>query len=96
MSKEIKANPEEITSVLRGLIAKYEGKLDKRNTGVVLMVGDGIARVYGLDEARYFELVEFPNNVFGIALNLERDNIGVIILGDDKNIEEGNTVKCTG
>ena len=96
MAKEIKGNPEEITSVLKDLISKYEGKLDKRNTGVVLMVGDGIARVYGLDEVRFFELVEFPNNVFGIALNLEKDNIGVIVLGDDRNIEEGDTVKCTG
>ena len=96
MAKDIKASPEEITSVLKELIQKYEGKLDRRNTGVVLTVGDGICRVYGLDEVRYFELVEFPNNIYGIALNLEKDNIGIIVLGDDKLIEEGDVAKCTG
>ena len=62
----------------------------------MLQVGDGICRVYGLDEVRYFELVEFKEGVFGIALNLEKDNIGLVILGNDKAIKEGDIVKCTG
>jgi F-type H+-transporting ATPase subunit alpha len=96
MAKETKSNPEEITSILKSIINNYEGRTDKRNTGIVLQVGDGISRVYGLTDVRYFEIVEFPQNVFGIALNLEKDNIGVIILGDDKKIKEGDIVKCTG
>ncbi|MFH1824755.1 MAG: F0F1 ATP synthase subunit alpha [Candidatus Firestonebacteria bacterium] len=92
----MKTNPEEITSILKDLIKNYESKYDKKNTGIVLQVGDGISRVYGLDEVRSFEIVEFPNNVSGIALNLERDNVGVVILGDDKKIKEGDVVKCTG
>ena len=96
MAKDIKTNPEEIASILKGLIADFESKLDRKNTGVVLQIGDGICRVYGLDEVRYFELVEFSGGVFGIALNLERDNIGIVILGDDKMIKEGDIVKCTG
>jgi F-type H+-transporting ATPase subunit alpha len=96
MVKEVKTNPEEITSILKDLIKNYESKYDRKNTGIVLQVGDGISRVYGLDEVRSFELVEFPNNVFGMALNLERDNVGIVILGDDKKIKEGDIVKCTG
>ena len=65
MAKEVKTTPEEITSILKGLIADFESKLDKKNTGIVLQVGDGICRVYGLDEVRYFELVEFKEGVFG-------------------------------
>jgi F-type H+-transporting ATPase subunit alpha len=96
MVKEVKTNPEEITSVLKGLIADFESKLDRKNTGIVLQVGDGICRVYGLDEVRYFELVEFKEGVFGIALNLESDSIGIVVLGNDKAIKEGDVVRCTG
>jgi len=96
MAKEVKTSPEEITSILKGLITEFESKLDRKNTGIVLQVGDGICRVYGLDEVRYFELVEFKEGVFGIALNLERDNIGIVILGNDEAIKEGDIVKCTG
>src|SRR3989339_1449899 len=96
MAKEVKTSPEEITSILKGLITEFESKLDRKNTGIVLLVGDGICRVYGLDEVRYFELVEFKEGVFGIALNLERDNIGIVILGNDEAIKEGDIVKCTG
>ncbi|NIR61978.1 MAG: F0F1 ATP synthase subunit alpha, partial [Gammaproteobacteria bacterium] len=64
--------------------------------GRVLSVGDGIARVYGLDSVRAGEMVEFPGGVRGMALNLERDNVGVVIFGDDRDIKEGDTVKRTG
>ena len=96
MAKDIKTGPEEITSILKGLISDFESKLDRKNTGIVLQIGDGICRVYGLDEVRYFEMVEFKDGIFGIALNLERDTIGVVILGDDRPIKEGDLVKCTG
>jgi len=96
MAKDVKTNPEEITSILKSLIADFESKLDRKSTGIVLQIGDGICRVYGLDEVRYFEMVEFKEGVFGIALNLEKDNIGVVILGNDKAIKEGDIVKCTG
>ncbi|MFH1074195.1 MAG: F0F1 ATP synthase subunit alpha [Candidatus Firestonebacteria bacterium] len=96
MAKDVKTNPEEITSILKELIADFESKLDRKNTGIVLQVGDGICRVYGLDEVRYFELVDFNEGVSGLALNLERDNIGIVILGNNKAIKEGDLVKCTG
>ncbi len=88
--------PEEISSVLKEQIKGYTSKLDVSEVGTVLQVGDGIARVYGLDNAMSGELLEFQNGVVGMALNLEEDNIGVVLFGNDEGIKEGDTVKLTG
>lgn len=91
---EIRAD--EISRIIKERIGGFEKKIDVSETGVVLNVGDGIARVYGLEKVMAGELVEFPNNIFGMALNLEEDNIGCAIFGEDKYIKEGDTVKRTG
>ena len=88
--------PEEVASIIKKEIENYEEKLNMENVGTVLQVGDGVARVYGLDDAMSNELLEFENNVYGIALNLEEDNVGAILLGDDSSIKEGDFVKTTG
>jgi F-type H+-transporting ATPase subunit alpha len=88
--------PEEISQIIQKEIKKYEGDLKMESVGTVLTVGDGIARVYGLDKVMSGELVEFPGGVFGMALNLEEDSVGIVILGSDRGIKEGDTVKCTG
>lgn len=87
---------EEITSIIKQQLDTYEESLKMENVGTVIQVGDGVARVYGLDNCMSSEMLEFPNGVFGIALNLEKDNVGVIILGDDRKIKEGDKVKTTG
>lgn len=88
--------PEEISSVIKKQIKNYTAKLDVSEVGTVIQVGDGIARIYGLSNAMSGELLEFENGVFGMALNLEEDNIGVVLLGPDKDIKEGDSVKLTG
>ena len=88
--------PEEITKIIRSQIKNYEAKLEQSETGVVILVGDGIAKVSGLDQCMAGELVEFPNGSFGMAQNLEEDTVSVIILGTDQGIKEGDTVKRTG
>lgn len=88
--------PEEITSIIKEQIKNYTDKLEVNDIGTVIQVGDGIARVHGLDKAMSGELLEFPDQVYGMALNLEEDNIGVVLLGDDSNIKEGDIVKSTG
>lgn len=88
--------PEEISSVIREQIKRYEDKVSVRQEGTVLQVGDGIARVWGLETAMQGELVEFPNDVKGMVLNLEEDNVGVVIMGSDTLIKEGDVVKSTG
>src|SRR6056297_1997118 len=88
--------PEEISSIIKKEIENYGKKLESVGVGTVLDVGDGIAHVYGLDDAMSGELLEFPNGVFGMALNLEEDYIGVVLLGDEKKVEEGDDVKRTG
>ena len=88
--------PEEISSVLKEQIKGYTTKLDVSEVGTVIQVGDGIARVYGLDNAMSGELLEFENGVLGMAQNLEEDNIGVVLLGPDNGIKEGDSVKLTG
>ncbi|MGR3219315.1 MAG: F0F1 ATP synthase subunit alpha [Candidatus Anammoxibacter sp.] len=88
--------PEEVASIIKKEIENYEDKLNMESVGTVLQVGDGVARIYGLDDAMSNELLEFPDNVFGIALNLEKDKVGAILLGDDTNIKEGDIVKTTG
>ncbi|MEW5798147.1 MAG: F0F1 ATP synthase subunit alpha [Bacteroidota bacterium] len=87
--------PDEITAILRKQLAGYEKEVDVYDVGTVLQVGDGIARVYGLSKCMAGELVEFPNDVFGMVLNLEEDNVGCILFGDDTKIKEGDTVKRT-
>ena len=91
---EIKAA--EISSVIKDQISNFETKADVAEVGTVLSVGDGIARVYGLDQVQAGEMVEFPGGIKGMALNLEMDNVGVSIFGDDTGIKEGDTVKRTG
>ena len=91
---EIRA--EEISQIIRGQIKDYEKKVEVSETGTVLSVGDGIARVYGIEKAMAMEMVEFPGGIFGLCLNLEEDNVGVAIMGEDYKIKEGDTVKRTG
>ncbi len=88
--------PEEISSIIKKEIEDYDKKIESIGVGTVLDVGDGIAHVYGLEDAKSNELLEFPNNVYGMALNLEEDNIGVVLLGNETKISEGDTVKRTG
>src|SRR5450759_409 len=87
--------PDEITAVLRKQLSGFEKEIDIYDVGTVLQVGDGIARLYGLSKVMASELIEFPNNVFGMVLNLEEDNVGCILFGDDTKIKEGDTVKRT-
>jgi len=89
-------NPSEVTKILKEQIKKYGDKAEVTEVGQVLSVGDGIARIYGLDNVQAGEMVEFSDGSKGMALNLENDNVGVVIFGDDQNIKEGDTVKRTG
>jgi len=91
---EIKA--EEISQIIKDQIQDFDKKIELSETGTVLSVGDGIARVYGLEKVQALELVEFPGGILGLALNLEEDNVGIAILGDDTHIKEGDIVKRTG
>ncbi|MBS7006895.1 F0F1 ATP synthase subunit alpha [Anaerostipes sp.] len=88
--------PEEISSVIKEQIKQYSTKLETSDIGTVIQVADGIARIHGLDEAMQGELLEFPGEVYGMVLNLEEDNVGAVLLGDQTNISEGDTVKTTG
>ena len=88
--------PEQITKIIREQIKNYENKLETSETGVVILVGDGIARVSGLDKCMAGELIEFPNGSFGMAQNLEENTVSVVVLGTDNGIKEGDTVKRTG
>ncbi len=91
---EIRA--EEISKVIRDQIKSYEKRIDLSETGTVISVGDGIARVYGLENVMAMEMVEFPGGIYGLCLNLEEDNVGVAIMGEDTHIREGDIVKRTG
>jgi len=88
--------PDEISAILRQQLSGFSSDVDVYDVGTVLQVGDGVARVYGLSNALAAELLEFPNGVMGMALNLEEDNVGVILFGDDTLVKEGDTVKRTG
>ena len=88
--------PEEISSVIKEQILRYADKLEVTDVGTVIQVADGIARIHGLENAMQGELLEFPGEVYGMVLNLEEDNVGAVLLGDQKNINEGDTVKTTG
>ncbi|NLP46190.1 MAG: F0F1 ATP synthase subunit alpha [Epulopiscium sp.] len=88
--------PEEISAVIKEQIKNYQSKLKVEEVGTVIQVGDGIARIHGLEKAMAGELLEFPGSIYGMALNLEEDNIGAVLLGSDANIKEGDMVKSTG
>lgn len=88
--------PEEISSVIKDEIKKYNTEFEVSDVGTVIQVADGIARIHGLEKAMQGELLEFPNEVYGMVLNLEEDNVGAVLLGDTSNINEGDTVKTTG
>ena len=88
--------PEEISSVIKEQIKRYASQLEVSDVGTVIQVADGIARIHGLEKAMQGELLEFPGEVYGMVLNLEEDNVGAVLLGDSRNISEGDTVKTTG
>ena len=88
--------PEEISSVIKEQIKRYAAELEVADVGTVIQVADGIARIHGLENAMQGELLEFPGEVYGMVLNLEEDNVGAVLLGDQKSINEGDTVKTTG
>ncbi|CVI66448.1 ATP synthase subunit alpha [Eubacteriaceae bacterium CHKCI004] len=92
----IKIRPEEISSVIREQIKNYVTKLETADVGTVIQVADGVARIYGLEKAMQGELLEFPGEVYGMVMNLEEDNVGAVLLGDHRNVNEGDTVKTTG
>jgi len=89
-------NPSEISELIKNRIEKFDLKTEAHNEGTVASVTDGIVRIHGLAEAMSYEMLEFPGNTFGLALNLERDSVGAVVLGDYKHISEGDPVKCTG
>ena len=88
--------PEEISSVIKEQMKRYTAKLEVADVGTVIQVADGIARIHGLSNAMQGELLEFPGEVYGMVLNLEEDNVGAVLLGNQRNINEGDTVKTTG
>ena len=87
--------PEEITSIIKKEIKKFQEHIQTVDSGTIIQVGDGIARVYGLEDCMQGELLEFSNGVFGMALNLEQDNVGCVLLGSEEGIKEGDIVKRT-
>jgi len=89
-------NPEEVSSVLKKELEKYDTKLEMESVGTVLQVGDGIARIWGLEDVQMSELIQFPGDIIGMVLNLEEDNVGAVIFGSDTQINEGDTVRRTG
>ena len=92
----VSIRPDEISAILKQQIEDYDKSVSVSNVGTVLQVGDGIARVYGLEQVMAGELLEFEDGTEGIALNLEDDNVGVVLMGEGINIQEGSTVKATG
>ncbi len=88
--------PEEVSSIIEKELAGFETELKMEDTGTILQIGDGIARIYGLDNVMAGELIEFPGDVMGMALNLEEDNVGAVLFGPDRDIKEGDVVKRTG
>ncbi len=89
-------NPSEISNLIKDRIKNFEASAESRTEGTVVSLTDGIARIHGLTEAMQGEMLEFPGDIYGLALNLEQDSVGAVIMGDYKNISEGDTVKCTG
>jgi len=89
-------NPSEISELIKSKIEKFDLTSEAHNEGTVVSVTDGIVRIHGLADVMFYEMLEFPGGVYGLALNLERDSVGAVVLGDYKNITEGDAVKCTG
>ena len=89
-------NPSEISKIIQAQIKDYESQLDVAEVGTVITVGDGIALIHGLEAAMAGELLLFPGDVYGMVLNLEEDNVGAVLLGNDVGIKEGDEVKRTG
>ena len=85
----------EISELIKKKIQQLDLDVEARTEGTVVSIADGVARVHGLSDAMQGEMLEFPDNTYGLALNLERDSVGAVILGDYENVSEGNTVKCT-
>ena len=96
MATDLQIRPDEISEILKQQILEAKRDVDVYETGTVIQVGDGVARVHGLANVQASELVAFPNNVMGMALNLEEDNVGCVLFGDSVKIREGDTVKRTG
>ena len=92
----VEVKPDEISAILREQLSNFKSASDLEEVGTVLQVGDGIARIYGLTNARAGELIEFANGVKAIVLNLEEDNVGAVLMGASGDIKEGDTVKRTG
>src|SRR6201998_4841933 len=95
-TKNMNIQPAEISAILKREIKNFDAEAEVSEVGQVLSVGDGIARVYGLDNVQAGEMVEFPRGIKSMALNLENDNVGIVIFGSDQAIKEGDTVKRTG
>ena len=89
-------NPTEISDLIKSRIEQFEVVAEARTEGTIVSLSDGIARIHGLADVMQGEMIEFPGNLFGMALNLERDSVGAVVLGDYKTISEGDSVKCTG
>ncbi len=89
-------NPSEISDLIRKRVEGFEARTEARNEGTVVSLADGVVRIHGLNDVMYGEMIEFPGNTYGMALNLERDSVGAVVLGDYEHITEGDTVKCTG
>src|SRR5574343_931051 len=89
-------NPSEISDLIKSRIQNMQLAATARNEGTVVSVTDGICRIHGLADVMQGEMIEFPGNTFGLALNLERDSVGAVVLGDYEHITEGDTCKCTG
>ena len=86
----------EISQLIKERIDKFQASTEVRDVGTIIAVTDGIVRIHGLTNARYGEMLEFPDNTYGLALNLEQDSVGAVVLGDYKHISEGDVVKTTG
>ncbi|MCB1867616.1 MAG: F0F1 ATP synthase subunit alpha [Gammaproteobacteria bacterium] len=89
-------NPSEISELIKSKIEKFDLKTEARNEGTIISLTDGIVRIHGLEDAMSYEMLEFPGNTFGLALNLERDSVGAVVMGEYKHLTEGDAVKCTG
>jgi ATP synthase F1 subcomplex alpha subunit len=89
-------NPSEISELIRARIAGFEGRVETRSQGTIISLSDGILRIHGLEDVMYGEMLELPGGRFALAMNLEQDNVGAVVLGEFSGLEEGGVVKCTG
>ena len=86
--------PSEISALIKEQIKNYAHEMEQNDVGTIVSVGDGVCLIYGLDKAMYGELLEFPNNVYGLVMNLEEEHVGAVLLGDSKEVKEGDVVKA--